>query len=436
MESDELLEYQDANISSFSCHRDTAIREDIPFAARTPKNVFLLDDDLNEHLPDISLSEPLTPSNGAIPEPNDHYSLYTLSEGNEEPCESEREVPCSSEDESSLSDCLSIPDHIRDRNPSDYSESELLKYPGQPHAIICGKIFPFDMGDDLMPYMNFELPRDVDHRTENIIDDIIKAIPVGPTFDTELTPLPNRKVHNTESEVKGRSSSLGSDSIVECQTPINQRDSFEEGKENLHITDLGAISQNQRQSNDVCGELNVEDLALLDKEAGLQKWDSSMDLSVGIEEFAALTAELNLQVTESPEVVVLEAEISEDELNGAYEQGERNGTYEQENEQNRTTDCLVLTEKEASEMDISPTTREFLLMEQDALLSDGGGEPTNETVVHMTATINRSRDSAIPVLIHTKRKRSSEKQRLTDQDQVVEEEDGEEEAEQILAKPG
>lgn len=85
----------------------------------------------------------------------------TLSVENEDTFDTEKDFDCISEEDTSVSVSKRHPGS-RHPSASDLSESEILKYPDQPHAVIGGKIYPFDMGgEDLIPESELEeLPDD------------------------------------------------------------------------------------------------------------------------------------------------------------------------------------------------------------------------------------------------------------------------------------
>ena len=137
------------------------------------------------------------------PDLNDQSLDSTCSGDDEDTFDIEKDYYVPSEEDSSVCVSLSHP-HTHTRNPSEISESEMLKFSGQPYAVIGGKIFPFDINDeDFFP--EFELPHDNDPRTNDIINDVLQAIPDGTAeilgdideIDAEATPLPLRKLELT-----------------------------------------------------------------------------------------------------------------------------------------------------------------------------------------------------------------------------------------------
>ena len=167
--------------SSSDSLENIALREELSNPVRSPDNTLSFGDDR---------AFTGSPSNflGVEGANLDELSENTLSLENEDTFDIEKDFAVPSEEDSSL--CVSLSNRgSHTRHPSELSESEILKYPGQPHAVIGGKIFPFDMGDeDFFP--EFELPHDDDPRTDAIVDDMIGAIPddIG-VIDSDLADI-------------------------------------------------------------------------------------------------------------------------------------------------------------------------------------------------------------------------------------------------------
>ena len=167
-EAEEAENSDSSSQSSSDSLQNIALREELSNPVRSPDNTLSFGDDR------AFVGSP-TNFLGVEGANIDELSENTLSLENEDTFDTDKDFAVPSEEDSSL--CVSLSNRVsHTRHPSDLSESEILKYPGQPHAVIGGKIFPFDMGDeDFFP--EFELPHDDDPRTDAIVDDMIQSIP-------------------------------------------------------------------------------------------------------------------------------------------------------------------------------------------------------------------------------------------------------------------
>ena len=166
-----------------SSSQNVALREELSNPPLSPDNTLSFGEDKEL----FDASENLVRPEGVDIKLNDKSLDNTLSEDNEDTFDTEKDFAVPSEEDTSLS--VSLCSRVaHTRHPSELSESEILKYPGQPHAVIGGKIYPFDMGnEDFFP--DFELPHDNhDSQTDVIINDVIQAIPKD---NTELKGLTN-----------------------------------------------------------------------------------------------------------------------------------------------------------------------------------------------------------------------------------------------------
>ena len=167
-----------------------ALREELSHPVRSPDNTLSFGDD------QAFVGSPANTLGVEGTKLVEQLSENTLSLENEDTFDTEKDFAVPSEEDTSL--CVSLSNHVPHiRHPSELSESEVLKYPGQPHAVIGGKIFPFDMGDeDFFP--EFELPHDDDPRTDAIVSDMIQAIP----DDIDVTDSDLADVHEDDYEIE------------------------------------------------------------------------------------------------------------------------------------------------------------------------------------------------------------------------------------------